>query len=250
MSGKGLLLNQGSQLWRQFLDALYPRNCLSCFAPVGQKSALRYLCDDCFQQVEVFMPPQCHRCGLPFYGVVTTSRDCPHCKELVPVFGNGQTTFRLRSPMRSVIHALKYGRGYYALPDLVKVALKAQKTREFLEGSVLVPVPLHPWRKFKRTFNQSELIARALCKELNNTRVELLLKRTKWTQTQTLLTHQERQRNLRNVFALNNRTTIDTNQRYVIVDDVFTTGATLNSCCQTMLKGGATKLDIFALGHG
>ncbi len=250
MSGKGLLLNQGSPLWQQFLDALYPRNCLSCFTPLDSTATLRYLCNDCFQQVEVFNPPQCHRCGLPFYGTVTTSRDCPHCKELEPHFGNGQTTFRLRSPMRALIHALKYGKGHYALPDLVKVALQAPKTREFLEGAVLVPVPLHPWRQFKRTFNQSELLAKTLCKELDNTRVELLLKRTKWTSTQTLLTHQERQRNLKNVFAINTQTPIDPNQRYVVVDDVFTTGATLNSCCKTMRQAGATKLDIFALGHG
>jgi competence protein ComFC len=145
---------------------------------------------------------------------------------------------------------LKYGKGRYALEDLINVALSAPNTKSFLEGSILVPVPLHPFRQMKRTYNQSELIARALSKAIENVKVESCLQRTRWTNTQTRLTFAERQKNLRNVFSLKPNANIDPLQRYVVVDDVFTTGSTLNSCCKTLLHGGVRELDIFALGHG
>lgn len=246
MSGKGFLLES----WEVVLDWLYPRDCLHCHVPLDRNSQLKYLCDSCLLKVEIFAPPQCPRCGLPYYGVVTTERECQHCKELNPHFGKGHTTFRLRSPMRASIHALKYGKGRYALEDLINVALSAPNTKSFLEGSILVPVPLHPFRQMKRTYNQSELIARALSKAIENVKVESCLQRTRWTNTQTRLTFAERQKNLRNVFSLKPNANIDPFQRYVVVDDVFTTGSTLNSCCKTLLHGGVRELDIFALGHG
>ncbi len=246
MSGKGLL----QRGWERALDWLYPRDCLHCSAPLHSDSNLKYLCDSCFQKVEVFAPPQCPQCGLPYYGVVTVERECQHCKELSPNFRKGHTTFRLRSPMRSLIHALKYGKGRYALEDLVKVALSAPNTISFLENSILVPVPLHPVRQMYRTYNQSELIANELSKAIGSVKVESCLKRTKWTNTQTRLTFAERQKNLRNVFTLKPKVQLTPESRYIVVDDVFTTGSTLNSCCKILLREGVTKLDIFALGHG
>ena len=246
MSGKGFL-----QIgWETCLDWLYPRDCLHCHTPVEKDAKLKYLCETCWQQVEVFRPPQCPQCGLPYYGIVTTERECQHCKELNPYFRRGQTTFRLRSPMRSLIHALKYAKGRYALQDLINVALSASETRSFLENSILVPVPLHPIRYLKRTYNQSELIARALSERVKYTHVDTCLRRVKWTDTQTRLTFAERQKNLKDVFAIQPNYSIQPEKKYVVVDDVFTTGSTLNSCCKALLEAGITKLDIFALGHG
>ena len=246
MSGKGILLGS----WENALDWLYPRDCLHCHTPLNRHSKLKYLCDSCLLHVEVFADPQCPRCGLPYYGVVTAERECQHCKELSPYFRKGHTTFRLRSPMRALIHALKYGKGRYALEDLIKVALSAPNTKAFLANSTLVPVPLHPLRQLQRTFNQSELIAHEVSKAIEGVKVDSCLKRNRWTNTQTRLTFAERQKNLKNVFSVSPKSKIDPNQRYIVVDDVFTTGSTLNSCCKTLLREGVRELDIFALGHG
>jgi ComF family protein len=250
MPGESLLLRFWRKSRHTVLDSIYPRDCLNCFAPVGENSSLQYLCEECLKYLEIFVPPQCNQCGLPFYGIVTAPRQCPHCVELDPVYDRGHTAFRLKSPARPLVHALKYNHGRYALPDLVKIAFMAPATKDFLAGAVLVPVPLHLFRKWKRTYNQTELIAQSICGELENTVVEPVLERIRWTRTQTILTHAERQNNLKNAFALRKKSMIDPNKRYVVVDDVFTTGATLNACCKVMRKAGATKLDIFALGHG
>ena len=250
MPGKGILLALGKRALRKGLDSVYPRDCLYCYAPVEDNASLQYLCNECFKYVEIFVPPQCKRCGLPFYGIASVPRQCPHCVDLDPVYDRGHTAFRLKSPARPLIHALKYKRGKYALADLAKLALQAPATRDYLEGAVLVPVPLHVFRGWKRTYNQSELIAQTLADSLDNVVVEPLLERIRWTHTQTLLTHAERQKNLKNAFAVRKKATIDPSRRYVVVDDVFTTGATLNACCKILRKAGADKLDIFALGHG
>lgn len=250
MFGKGVLLALGKRVLRRGLDSIYPRDCLNCYAPVEDNASLQYLCNECFKYVEIFVPPQCKRCGLPFYGIVSVPRPCPHCVELDPVYDHGHTAFRLKSPARPLIHALKYNRGKYALPDLVKIALQAPATRDFLEDAVLVPVPLHIFRQWKRTYNQSELVAQSMTKLLDGTIVDPILERIRWTHTQTHLTHTERQKNLKNAFAVRKNAKIDPGKRYIVVDDVFTTGATLNACCKILRKAGVDKLDIFALGHG
>ena len=121
---------------------------------------------------------------------------------------------------------------------------------EFLAGAVLVPVPLHPLRKWKRTFNQCELIAGELAQRVPNCRMQVLLQRKRWTGSQTRLSRQQRRRNMRDAFALKRGARVDPSLRYVVVDDVFTTGATLNACCATLRNCGVANLDILALGHG
>ena len=152
--------------------------------------------------------------------------------------------------MRELVHTLKYQNGFFALKDLVSVALIAPGVREFLEGAVLVPVPLHPWRQFRRSYNQTRLIAEKLVPEVRDVRMEDLLRRVRWTGSQTRLSREKRRLNMRGAFALRKGRVVDASVRYVVLDDVFTTGSTLNACCETLRRAGAVNLDILALGHG
>jgi len=209
-----------------------------------------HLCPGCLLDVEIFKPPCCSTCGFPFYGMLAGPRSCPHCKELRPKFNSGRTAYHLHGPMRALIHTLKYRAGSFALRDLVEVARMSPGMDEFLAGAVLVPVPLHPLRKWKRTFNQCELIAGELAQRVPNCRMQVLLQRKRWTGSQTRLSRQQRRRNMRDAFALKRGARVDPSLRYVVVDDVFTTGATLNACCATLRNCGVANLDILALGHG
>ena len=257
MLGEGILLKFNNtilqsilRLGHGFLDLLYPQDSLTCGCMIPDDGELRHLCPSCFLEVELFRSPCCYLCGIPYQGMVSGPRACPNCLELKPSYNEGKTVFHLHGPMRALIHSLKYEKGTFALVDLVAVVLMSPGLQEYLTGATLVPVPLHPWRHLQRSYNQSELLARMLSRLVPGTRVENLLRRVRWTGSQTRLSRQQRRENLRDAFALRKETTIDPHNRYVVLDDVFTTGATLNACALVLRDAGAVNLDMVALGHG
>lgn len=237
-------------LGREILDLFYPRNCLSTGNPLHSESAYRYLSEISVCEMQWVHEPACLTCGFPFFGLVQGNRICANCKELEPIFLSGKTAFMLKGPVRKLIHELKYHSGLHLLPDIVKLVRQVPGYIDFLEDAILVPVPLHRSKLKKRGFNQSLLIARCLAKEARGARVVELLKRVKSTKSQTYLGRSERTKNVKNAFALSSKTAINESLRYIIIDDVFTTGATLNACARVLKKNGASNINVLTLGHG
>jgi ComF family protein len=114
-----------------------------------------------------------------------------------------------------------------------------------------VPVPLHSRRARDRGYNQAQLLAEALARAAGGTtRVEMLLRRVVDTQSQTEFNRRDRMANLKNAFALAEGAALIPALHYILVDDVFTTGSTLNSCARTLRRAGALKVDVVTFGHG
>lgn len=235
---------------REFLDLFYPRDCLNTGAALSPYSEYRYLSDQCVAQIYWAKDPACSTCGYPYSGEVQGKRVCPSCTDLKPVFSSGKTAFMLKGPGKKLIHELKYHSGFHLFPDIVNLVKQVPGYLDYLNGAILVPVPLHSSKLRKRGFNQSLLLAQYLAKEAKGAQVLELLKRIKSTHTQTYLGRQERQKNVKNAFALSSKTAINGNLRYIVIDDVFTTGATLNECARTLKMNGASNINILTLGHG
>jgi ComF family protein len=124
---------------------------------------------------------------------------------------------------------------------------------DYLRGAVLVPVPLHPRKLRERGYNQSRLLAEccvAAAGKVGGVRIEELLRRRVDTESQTHFDRATRQRNLKNAFALASRVAINPAQRYLLVDDVFTTGSTLNACAAVLRRAGCVSVDVVTFGHG
>ena len=120
-----------------------------------------------------------------------------------------------------------------------------------VRDAVLVPVPLHPRKQRERGYNQSRLLADALAAAAGGAvRVEDLLVREVDTVTQTSFDRRSRRENLKNAFALAEGAPLNPAQHYVLVDDVFTTGSTLNGCARVLRRAGCLSLDIVTFGHG
>jgi ComF family protein len=134
--------------------------------------------------------------------------------------------------------------------DLAHAALTDEVFRRHLAGSVLVPVPLHTARKFDRGYNQTERIATVLAEHVAGCRAEFLLRKQHETISQTRLGRQERRKNVAGAFIVAAGMSVDPNTRYVVIDDVLTTGATLHACALTLRKAGAGLVDAAALAHG
>lgn len=233
------------------LDVLFPATCVSCHGLVeGNENGFRHLCDGCRRRLILVAPPHCTTCGYPFFGVLAENTGCPHCAELRPVFGEGRTAALLQGPLRDLVHALKYERALHVVHDVAAIVAANAHFRAFLAGAVLVPVPLHPRKQREREFNQAHVLAECFAAAVPSARLQPLLRRVVDTATQTRLDRAARQANLKNAFALAARAPVEPAARYVLVDDVFTTGATLNACASVLRRAGLTRIDVATLGHG
>ena len=232
------------------LDTIMPQDCPGCGEPV-ESGPCRRLCRWCFRSIEWIRRPFCERCGSPLQESAFSTEECLHCRELQPSFAFGRAMFLLTGTGRSFIHGLKYHGDRSLLEDLPGFLDEVPDFKDHLKGAVIVPVPLHRRRLRSRGFNQSEWIAESIaaCDDLS-AEVQPLLGRVRNTRTQTRLSRPERMENLKNAFALTSGKLFDRCRRIVIVDDVFTTGATLEACACVLLEAGAEQVDVAALGHG
>lgn len=238
-------------LVRGLADVVFPPVCVHCRALVPAEGEFRHLCGRCAARLDFVRPPHCETCGHPFYGVVEGEHLCPHCESLAPAYRRGRTAVLFKGPARSLVIALKYHHGLHVAADLETAFRKAPHVLELARGATLVPVPLHPRKARERGYNQSELVAESLARAAGGgARVAKLLRRTVDTVTQTRQDRKARQANLKNAFAPARGAAITPGQHLVLVDDVFTTGSTLNSCALALRRAGCLNLDVVTFGHG
>jgi len=244
-------MNATLRALRGFLDVVFPPSCVHCREVVETVDGFRHLCSGCVRKLDYVTSPHCSTCGHPYYGIVEGERICPHCEGLLPTFREGRTAVLLKGPARALVHELKYHSGLQVLVDMEEIFRRAPHVLELAAGAILIPVPLHPRKYRERGYNQSELIAAHLARAAGSgARVRSLLRRTIDTDSQTHHDRRERQANLKNAFAPAERAVMNAQQHYVLVDDVFTTGSTLNSCAQALRRAGALNLDVVTFGHG
>ena len=238
------------QLWRDKLDVVFPRSCVHC-GGLAEGGGLRHLCPVCEKLLFVVAAPHCSTCGHPYYGETELNRQCAHCAALVPEFGEGRTAILLKGAGRSLVHALKYHHALQVLEDIAVLMAAAPGYGDFIRGAVLVPVPLHPRKLRERRYNQSLLLAECGVRAAAGAAsVEELLRRVMDTESQTHYDRAARQKNLKNAFALAPAAAINPAQRYLLIDDVFTTGSTLNACAAVLRRAGVVRLDVVTFGHG
>ena len=236
--------------WQGTLDVAFPRSCVSCGGTV-EEGDFRHLCPACARQLHLVQAPHCTTCGHPFYGEMEDNRLCVHCETLVPRFAEGRTAILLKGPGRSVVHALKYHHALHVLEDIATLMRRVPGYVEYLRGKVLVPVPLHGRKLRERGYNQSLLLAEC-CAEVaeGDADIKELLVRKIDTVSQTHFDRETRRENLKNAFALAPGAVIHRGHHYLLIDDVFTTGSTLNACAAVLRDAGALNLDVVTFGHG
>ncbi len=237
----------------RLLDLVFPRDCLACGKAATElrgPDTLRYFCEACAAALPRIHDPRCPCCGQPYFGAVEQPRVCPNCDDLNPAFRFGRALVRLTGGGRALVHELKYHTGRPVLGDIRRLVRADEGMVRHLSGAFLVPVPLHPKRQKGRGYNQSLYLAEAFVREAHGSVVMELLQRTRDTDTQTHLDRTARRKNMKNAFALTPKACIDPDARYIVVDDVLTTGATLHACCQPLRQAGAKRVDVATLAHG
>ena len=234
---------------RGLLDLIFPRDCAVTQLPLDH-GPFRHLSIEGLAALPRITDPRCLTCGHPFDGWLEGDRSCPHCAELHPAFDRAICAFRALGPVRHILHRIKYERSPYLADDLVAAATTDEPFRRHLAGSILVPVPLHAEKAWARGYNQSERIVAGLARHIPGCTVAPLLEKHTATESQTRLDRTKRLRNVAKAFRLKRGQAIDPSRRYVIIDDVLTTGATLHACAAVLRAAGATSVNAAALAHG
>jgi len=231
------------------IDAVFPAKCVSCGGMV-EGSAYPHVCAACSGRIVLIEGECCSTCGYPVFGENEGVAICQHCDGLNPNFEEGRSICLFSGPVRSLIYALKYEGGLWALRDIRVMARRSENLYAYLYDSVLVPTPLHSRKERERGYNQSALIAEEIGAEFGLNVDSSLLERVVDTPSQTQFNRSERRRNLRNAFAIGRKNVIEPDLRYLLIDDVFTTGSTLNACAAVLRKAGAEQIDTLTVGHG
>jgi ComF family protein len=233
------------------LDLLYPRNCLICEKTTLPEGCKGVVCPGCREGVKFIEPPCCDRCALPFPGEIDGHFVCGYCKDLHFHFTRAYAVCRAEGVVRDCIHRFKYNKEMYYGRHLTEWIVEGARHRveDWAAVDAVVPVPLFPRKQREREFNQAEYLARAVGKAFAKPVITGRLRRVKDTGTQTKLDAKQRGENLRNAFAMR-RGEVFEGKRIVLVDDVFTTGATLDGCAKVLRRAGAADVWVLVLARG
>jgi ComF family protein len=218
---------------------LYPPACTLC----GNRVHIgEYLCEQCEAKTIRIVAPFCQQCSEPFEGAIKSAFICANCSHRTVYFDAAVAAYRGRGIVRQVIHDFKYRHQIY-LRHLVARWLYAAFNDERLQGrqfDIIVPVPLHPTRQRERGFNQAGLLAELLSAQVSIP-CKPVLKRIRYTTTQTALDRAERMENLHNAFRLRKNADVR-GLRVLLIDDVLTTGSTLSECARVLKRAGAISV--------
>jgi ComF family protein len=226
-------------------SVFFPAPCRICGATLDNASRIP-ICRECLASFVPQVGPMCKRCGRPFISQVVIESSatplCHVCRRGLYDFDFARSYGAYDPPMARAIILLKYHAvfplgGWFAR-RLLEVA---EQHRERYTADVVVPVPVHPSRLKERGYNHAELIARPLAQRLNLPFRSYLLVRTRPRPDKLRLTMRERWRTVRGAYALRQGARVD-NLRVMLVDDVLTTGATLDACSRALRRAGAATV--------
>lgn len=226
---------------RGFLNLLLPRVCLLCSDIVEDEG----FCEKCFDNIKLIKSPLCRRCGMPFISQETEDHLCGACIKKRRPFSIARSIGIYEGVLLEAVQRLKYnGKTSLARP-LAKLMTKEFSMTNY---NLIVPVPLHKTRLKERGFNQSLLLARELSKLYNLPIDYLNLRKIRATDPQVNLKGKERIANIKGAFAVKNGAGFK-NKKILLIDDVYTTGATVIECSKVLKKAGAKTVDVLTLAR-
>jgi ComF family protein len=236
-------------LWDEALNLFYPAVCCGC----GQPAARLEFCSCCRAQIHTPCSPLCFICGAPFATAGGADHRCERCLTRTFAFGRARACAlydaadTVQHPLKSVLQRYKYNRDVSLAGPLA--GLLSERCPLVIPAyDVIMPVPLHVSRLRWRGFNQAQLLAKPLARRAGVSVDPLSIERVRPTRPQVELSEAERQRNVAHAFRVT-RPECVRQRRILLVDDVYTTGATVDECSRELKRAGAASVDVLVLAR-
>lgn len=266
-----MITNATNKIVQSFQKVLFPDMCLVCKEFIDPKNKASFnelikmdrekalinvieesLCPECIKYFQPVLPPYCTHCGGMFKSRSGENHLCHNCLTRKSNINRIRSVGIYESSLLELIHKFKYNQKVQLADTLGKLLfLLYMDLVSERAVDLIIPVPLHPSRLRKRGFNQAQLVLKNWFKYFDSSNPHPSIERealvrTKRTKTQIGLTEKERKKNLKNAF---NARDFVKNRRILLVDDVYTTGATVESCGQVLLKEGAESVDVLTIAR-
>lgn len=234
------LKNAGRKGFESLRDVVMPPVCLSCERQVDVSGMV---CPKCWSSMRFIERPYCAVMGSPFSYDIGAGALSAEAIANPPAFDRARSVVLYDNVARKLIQGLKFSDRTDLAPWLAKWMVRGGSDL-LEEPSLIVPVPLHRWRLFQRRFNQSAELARPIAKATGYAYRPELLERSRRTKQQVGLKAKERARNVQGAFRVPTSQRLEVKgQRILLIDDVYTTGATLQACARALRRAGATQID-------
>jgi len=229
---------------RHALDAALPPLCPSCREPLGGGAGL---CAACWSKLSLIEPPYCARLGIPFTYDPGPGLLSMEAIANPPAYDRARAAVRYDDVARALVHAFKYSDRLDLAPMMGQWMARAG--RELLkDADALIPVPLHWRRLWSRRFNQSAALAKGISRNSGVPVLHEALKRVRPTVQQVGLSRAERADNVQGAFRVPNKSDV-AGRRLVLVDDVLTSGATVDTCARALLRASAARVDVLVFAR-
>jgi len=233
------------------LDLVFAPVCPACRGPVSPSAPEPGICVACWSRARSLPLPRCGRCWSPTSRGAPASHSCPHCITIRPAVRTIRSAYLLEGTVREMVHALKYGGWPFLAEQMARRMARLDLPQEWTnEIRTVVPVPLAPGRRRQRGYNQAERIASAFAAALGWNSAPELLSRTRASTSQTTLHPMERRANVASTFRTGGGDpAMVVGQHLLLLDDVWTTGATATACADALLEAGARAVSVITFAR-
>lgn len=225
------------------INFLYPSQCRVCENQIGLES-VPYMCDTCWHDIDFIEPPWCEMCGIP-----NTEDKCDSCAANPPPYGKLRTIAFYEAALQQAIHLFKFEKRTTLAKPLTQLLMQyIPDDFSIAEYDFILPIPIHKKRLRERGFNQATLLANGIAKITGVPVVTDVLTRYRNTSPQSSLDRETRQTNIIGAFELHKKEVVQ-DKRILVLDDVFTTGATVREAVKVLWNADPIEIDVLTLAR-
>lgn len=231
-----------------FLEIIYPEKntCFIC-EEFDEEITDKYICSNCEKKIKKIAPPVCSKCSKPIdYNSFTNL--CQECCDVDRYFEISKSPYVYEGLIKKAIYSYKYYNKTYFYKFFGNLLVDFMKSIDYTNFDYIVSVPLHSSKMKKRGYNQSELLARHISDKLSIPYIDAL-KRTKKTLKQSEQSKEERRKNLKDAFTVKSSAQEIINSSLLLVDDIYTTGSTVDECSKALINYGAAKVYVITIAR-
>lgn len=228
--------------YNYLVDYVLPQRCLSCLEILKGSGEF---CGDCWQKLEFIAKPYCCLCGQRFSVKILDNAVCGRCYAKKPDYDLARSLFKFNEYSKKVVHQFKYQDKTIFAKTFAKL-LCNRYLEDISDIDLIIPVPMNRFKRLLRMYNPAQILALEIAKNINKTLKADILIKSKWTKAQTFLSKKQRKNNINGSIKFNTKYNI-IGKKILLIDDVITTGVTINECAKILRKAGAESIKVMSI---